>query len=114
MSETKNCITCGGKAYHNQGISKAKGLPWENWKCGQGHTEWVDLKQPQEVRVASEPRPDWDKIQAAKEESMAYLNAKNNATLLLVEAMRGGLSLKEALENFDSVAQKIYEVGENK
>ena len=40
--ETKPCPQCGAVMYHNQGISKKTGKPYENWKCGScGETEWV-------------------------------------------------------------------------
>lgn len=45
MVEVKPCPKCGGMMYHNKGISKKTGKPYENWKCGKCQTiEWVDRK----------------------------------------------------------------------
>mgnify|MGYP001590929037 CR=1 FL=1 len=60
---------------------------------------------------AGKKEPNWDKIRKESHENMELLNAKNNATLLLVKAMEQGLSLEEALNKFDETTQKIYDIG---
>jgi len=40
----KNCPKCGSKIFHNKGISKKTGKPYENYKCGGcDYIRWVDL-----------------------------------------------------------------------
>ena len=43
--ETKECPKCKGIMYHNKGISKKNGKPYENWNCSNPeckNIEWVD------------------------------------------------------------------------
>lgn len=41
----KTCPECGSKLYHNKGISKKTGKPYENWKCGEcEYIKWVDIQ----------------------------------------------------------------------
>jgi hypothetical protein len=48
MVETKECPKCQGRMYHNQGVSKKTGKPYENWKCsGCQDIEWVGHKKAQ-------------------------------------------------------------------
>ena len=43
--ETKQCDKCEGIKYHNKGIGKQSGNPYENWKCNKcGDTEWISSK----------------------------------------------------------------------
>jgi hypothetical protein len=46
-TETKPCSICGGGTmYHNKGISKKTGKPYENWKCSAcKEVEWVDDRE---------------------------------------------------------------------
>ena len=78
------------------------------------------LKKPNDIgayppnkleAIVTSNQPNWDKIRKESHENMELLNAKNNATLLLVEAMRGGMTLVDALTNFDATTQEIYNVG---
>ena len=46
--ETKNCPKCGGMLFHNKGVSKSNGKPYENFNCGNkdcDYIEWVDLNK---------------------------------------------------------------------
>jgi hypothetical protein len=53
--ETKNCPKCSNKMYHNQGISKKTGKPYENWKCGTcKYVEWI-VQQPPNIPKSTEP-----------------------------------------------------------
>ena len=55
MSETKECPKCGGISYHNKGVSKTTGKPYENWKCSScKDVEWVNSK----VAQPNYPKPD--------------------------------------------------------
>jgi hypothetical protein len=73
--ETKTCPQCGNKMFHNKGVSKKTGKPYENWKCGDkacGNIEWVDLKAEKEINR----EPNWSpKILKAEE------NAKTDQIL---------------------------------
>ena len=41
----KICPQCGNDVYHNKGIGKNTGVPYENYKCPKcGWIEWVDNK----------------------------------------------------------------------
>ena len=41
--EYKRCPNCGNNLFHNKGISKKTGKPYENYKCGQcDYIKWVD------------------------------------------------------------------------
>lgn len=78
--------------------------------------EWADAQKqaqptPKADYYAKKQEPNWDKIRKESHENMELLNAKNNATLLLVEAMRGGMTLADALTNFDATTQEIYDIG---
>ena len=43
----KTCPECGNKLYHNKGISKKTGKPYENWKCGDcEYIKWADSPEP--------------------------------------------------------------------
>ena len=42
-TETRPCPKCGGKQYHNRGVSKKNNKPYENWKCSNCQDiEWID------------------------------------------------------------------------
>ena len=46
--ETKECPKCKGIMYHNKGISKKNGKPYENWNCSNEeckNIEWIDLNK---------------------------------------------------------------------
>ena len=46
--ETKECPKCKGIMYHNKGISKKNGKPYENWNCSNPeckNIEWIDLNK---------------------------------------------------------------------
>ena len=54
--ETKQiCPECGSNMYHNKGISKKTGKPYENYKCGEcKYIQWVDVADmgsPQKTMV---------------------------------------------------------------
>ena len=49
MPEVKHCPKCKGIMYHNQGISKKTGKPFENWKCKCGNIEWINVRQKGEM-----------------------------------------------------------------
>ena len=81
---------------------------------------WVDLRQPQEARVyapkqsVAPKQPDWEAIRAEKEESMTFLNAKNNAAVILAAVIKKGeLSLPDVMAKFGEITQWIYEIGKN-
>jgi len=71
--ETKECPKCGGIMYHNKGVSKKNGKPYENWNCGNQeckNIEWIDLnltaaKQIDEAKNMGMPEvlnPKWSKF----------------------------------------------------
>lgn len=108
MTQTKKCPKCGGTKYYNEGISKKTGNAYANWKCGQcKDIEWVELVGGKPVKAQKEP--DWDEIRARKENGMEFLNAKNNAALLLAAAIRKGeKTLEQALDEYESITFKIF------
>jgi len=116
MVETKKCAKCGGTKYHNQGISKKNNQPYENWKCGNcKDTEWVDLRTPKEGRISLPPAPDWDKIRERREEGMEWLNAKNNAALIIAALIgKGEVSYVDYYEIYKNIAKAIYDFRETK
>lgn len=106
------CPKCKDKVFHNQGISTKNGQPYENYKCGNkgcDFIQWVDLKQPREARETAGKGPNWDEIRARKEEGMEWLNAKNNAAILVAAAIRSGqLQLEDYEETFKKVTTGIF------
>ena len=124
MNAEKLCSKCGGPVTRKGGVKNGKA--WAGWFCddkkGCNFVEWENTNQ--QVQPSAAPKanyytkkqePNWDKIRKESHENMELLNAKNNATLLLVEAMRGGMTLAQALENFDATTQIVYDCGkENK
>jgi lysyl-tRNA synthetase class I len=50
----KVCQKCGKIfAYHNKGVSKKTGKPYENYKCNCGNIEWVNLDEtPEKIAEA--------------------------------------------------------------
>ena len=49
IPETKTlCPKCGSKVYHNKGVGKTSGKPYENYKCKNkdcDFIEWVESKK---------------------------------------------------------------------
>lgn len=71
------------------------------------------LKKPDDTgSYAPAPKkesPNWDEINARKEEGMEWLNAKNNAALIVGAAIRSGQLSYENWENeYKGVAEKIF------
>lgn len=48
--------------FHNKGISKKTGKPYENYKCKCGEIEWVDFPKKVEVQTAEEYKEDPEKF----------------------------------------------------
>jgi len=104
--------------YHNKGISKKSGNPYENWKCGTcKKVDWVDDVSEQKAITPMPARPsvDWDEIRERKEDGMEWLNAKNNAALITAALIRSGNCLPENVtEVYENLATKIYNFKETK
>ena len=55
MEKNNLCPKCSGKLFHNKGISKKTGNPYENFKCGKcDYIEWINQKEPDKSRLKSE------------------------------------------------------------
>ena len=104
------CKSCGSERVLNPKTGKVfcKAKCWLNGD-NQGTPE-----APRRPYTPKTVEPNWDAIQANKEEGMRFLNSLNNAATLLSGAIQAGLSLEEALNQYESVAQKIYELGSPK
>ncbi len=60
MEETRMCPECGTKLFHNKGVSKAKGIPYENWNCPKcDFIEWIDINKEaaKQMNMSSELKP---------------------------------------------------------
>ncbi len=109
-TETKRCPKCGKTAYHNIGISKKTGEPYENWKCPCGYLEWVDVKKPIE-QINKEPN--WDNIRAEKrEKNIDWLNARILAKEILVAAYQKGdiTDYLIIIERLPEITKQIYDI----
>lgn len=85
--ENKICPQCGNKLWHNEGISKKNGKPYENYKCADkecGYIEWVDLKEKKELpgkpKITAEIINDNIKIVIAELSEIKKLINERNAT----------------------------------
>ena len=109
MTDTKKCPKCGRTAYHNQGISKKTGEPYENWKCPCGYIEWIDVKKP-----AEQPKEevDWKGIRAEKRESIDWLNARILAKEILIAAYQKSdiADYSVIIERLPELTKQIYEI----
>lgn len=75
--ENKLCPQCGGKMYHNKGISKKNNKPYENWKCGTcKEIEWVDIIEPQNGNaiLSDEILARLDKIEKRFDDMSAWIS----------------------------------------
>ena len=74
--------------------------------------------RPQEVARPTQnliAQPNWEAITSRKEESMSFLNAKNNAAILLAAAIKvGQLNIADALKLYEEATQTIYDIGNGK
>jgi len=49
------CPKCGKLfAYHNKGVSKKTGKPYENYKCNCGNIKWINLDETPETIAEAE------------------------------------------------------------
>lgn len=129
----KYCPICEGTDMkYREGIAKT-GKPYKAYFCQNKPCKgvvWVKDEEVDEVGAYKTPeakswtpptfkgvsaptaKPDWDAIQANKEEGMRYLNAKNGAATLLSACIKGGsMTLAQALEHYEAVTQTIYDIG---
>jgi uncharacterized Zn finger protein (UPF0148 family) len=94
-----NCKFCGAENVKNPKTGKV----FCSEKC------W--LKNKNQSAVPQKQEPNWEEIRERKEESMSFLNSKNNAAILLAAAIRvGQLTLEDALRMYEQVAKTIYEI----
>ena len=78
-----NCRFCGAKMI----MSQRTGKPYCSDKCwDKGGTKFV--KQGGELKVRTEPN--WEEIRKNKEDNIAWLNARNLATQILIAAYQKG------------------------
>ena len=68
----KICPQCGQNMFHNQGISKKNGKPYENYKCKCGEIEWVDNKNASQRQIGGNKEV-LDAIGLAKEDILKAL-----------------------------------------
>ena len=110
----KQCQKCGQELQFKKGFSQAKQKSWSGWFCPDkkcGYVEW-EKTQP----ITQPPRqPDWDKLREQREESMSFLNARNNAAILLGAAIQAReITFDAALMRYSEVVQTIYDTGNEK
>ncbi len=51
---TERCICGNIFAYHNKGVSKKTGKPYENYKCNCGNIKWINLDETPETIAEAE------------------------------------------------------------
>jgi hypothetical protein len=68
-------------------------------------------KPYQPYTKVARPEPNWDEINNKKEEGMMFLNAKNNAGVLLSACIKNGMTLEEALSQYEKTTEAIYAIG---
>ena len=106
---TKECKKCGGIMNHREG-NKA-GKPWAGYFCEDKScksVEWIDLRNAPKLPPKG-GQPNWNEINARKEEGMEWLNAKNNATALVSAAIqKGELNLADYLDAFKDITEQIF------
>lgn len=85
------CEQCGAKLV----LSPKTGKIFCEKKCWLNKPQGHPTQDTQDdVIQVPENKPDWDSINAKKEQGMAHLNAKNNATAIIV-ALIGNSGLAE-------------------
>ncbi len=110
--ENKACSKCGAEAVYKTGIKGTK--RWEGYFCtdrvGCKNVDWVDNKPtPKPVAIPPRKEPNWDEIRARKEEGMEWLNAKNNAALILSALItKGEVTNTNWYVTYKEIAEAIF------
>lgn len=101
------CEKCGAEKVKNPKTGKifCKEKCWLNNPVPGTTTKYVYPKKEQ---------PDWDEIRARKETGMEWLNAKNNAAVLLSAAIqKGEIGLNQALDEYEKITYRIFSLQES-
>ncbi len=112
-----DCANCGSPTTYKKG--EKNGRPWAGYFCQNKDCKfvnWVDNK-PKESRPLpprpQRPEPNWDEINARKEEGMEWLNAKNNAAVIIAALIRSGkLQADDWEKHFKNATKIIFEFQE--
>ena len=109
--ERNICETCGKEKINNPRTGKFF-CPDKCWLKNQGEAKpsyQNNFNPPQ----TQKREPNWDEIRKEKEQSIAWLNAINNATALSVAAINTReLTYADALTLLPKLVNEIYEIRE--
>ena len=117
--EQNNCSVCGAPVkVIPAGISKKTGKPYNAFykceSCGKTGNIGGNYAKPAQTYAKTyqptQEKVNWDEVNAKKEESIAYFNAKNVAAVLISAAMQNGeLKLEDAKKVFPDLVQFVYD-----
>ena len=68
--------------------------------------------QPQQSQSIQRQEPNWDAIRERKEESIEWVSSKNNACLILAQAIRQGMPYDDAMKRLPKLVNYIFQINE--